>query len=43
MEANLLSHKAIIGIDVGKAKVDLSGGKYFAFGDQLGTMLVILT
>ena len=43
IEANLLSHKAIIGIDAGKAKLDLSGGKYFAFGDEIGTMLVILT
>ena len=43
VKSNLKSHLPALTLDLKKAKKDLKNEEYFAFGTEIGTMLVILT
>jgi hypothetical protein len=43
IKANIASHKAVLSIDAGKALKYEKAEKWFAFGDEVGTMIEIVT
>ena len=43
VESNLKSHLAALTLDIKKARKDLKNEEYFAFGTEIGKMLVILS